>query len=590
MNYGPIISGRTFDKLREENKISPETALSFGVKDPGGKTYTEFTQNGAGQGYSAVGGKPILPKVGEVARGDAGYFRDPTKTGIPFKNNFGAGNVEVRAGMNAIGIPNGQIGWDGKNVTANGQIFLTPTVNDNGVTKTDARTFIDSANKYYKNNGMDDELQSVNMAASSLAGISKAVQYNDNGVSIGGVPIQNVVIMNGVAYAPKSSIMAAVEGFKKQNNVRSAMETYDSYMNRNGENISDIEKALNNYEPFSYNADEDPAYQEYKRQYMKNAQEAYDDTWGRQAGRTGGYANSAAMALSDKAYYDHMSQLDNVIPTLMDKAYTRYKDDYSRLQDRMDMYGNPLTRYEMESGASNTDYNRVQEAITGAYDRNADERNFEYQKSLDEWNQSLDKWNQDFQLSAYKDEQEKYWYENAYYKLPAEQRTQQAWEVEFENMLLELQLAKDTYDAKVAMAKLGVLFQQAQIDGLNIQNAMAMTNAEVENNLKIAQTNAANASAAKYNADAAKTAKETEKIGDNKSALESIILGGKDDGGGNSDGNVSNALALGKGPTAPEKGSDPSQMSWGKGKNEFGWVSNNNNNNKKDDYEFSDRN
>lgn len=584
MNYGPIISGSTFDKLRKENKISPETALSFGVKDPGGKTYTEFTQGGAGQGYSAAGGKAMLPKVGDVARGNFATTMNNNQTA--FKNNFGAGNVEVRAGMNAIGIPNGQIGWDGKNVTANGQIFLTPTVNDNGVTKTDAKTFIDSANKYYRNNGIDDELQAVNMAASSLAGISKAVQYNDNGVSIGGVPIQNVVIMNGVAYAPRSSIMAAVEGFKKQNNVRSAMETYNSYMDRNGENISDIEKALNNYEPFSYNADEDPAYQEYKRQYMKNAQEAYDDTWGRQAGRTGGYANSVAMALSDKAYYDHMSQLDNVIPTLMDKAYTRYKDDYTRLQDRMDMYGNPLTRYEMESGAVDTDYNRVQEAITGAYDRNADERNFEYQKSLDEWNQSLDKWNQDFQLSAYKDEQEKYWYENAYYKLPAEQRTQQAWEVEFENMLLELQLAKDTYDAKVAMAKLGVLFQQAQIDGLNIQNAMAMTNAEVENNLKIAQTNAANASAAKYNADAAKTAKETEKIGDNKSALESIILGGKDDGGGNSDGSSG--------------GSSETQQTQVKtiNTNPFGnwngdwWQVNpsSNNNNKRDDYEFSDRN
>lgn len=574
MNYGPIISGSTFDKLRKENKISPETALSFGVKDPGGKTYTEFTQNGAGQGYSAVGGKAMLPKVGDVARGNFATTMNQNQTA--FKNNFGAGNVEVRAGMNAIGIPNGQIGWDGKNVTANGQIFLTPTVNDNGVTKTDARTFIDSANKYYKNNGIDDELQAVNMAASSLAGISKAVQYNDNGVSIGGVPIQNVVIMNGVAYAPRSSIMAAVEGFKKQNNVRSAMETYDSYMNRNGENISDIEKALNNYEPFSYNADEDPAYQEYKRQYMKNAQEAYDDTWGRQAGRTGGYANSVAMALSDKAYYDHMSQLDNVIPTLMDKAYTRYKDDYSRLQDRMDMYGDPLKRYEMESGAADTDYNRVQEAITGAYDRGVDERDFEYKKSLDEWNQN-------YQLSEYKDEQDKYWYENAYYNLPAEQRTQQAWEVEFNNMLLQYQMAKDTYDSNVALANIGVLIEQAKLDGLNIDNAMAKVSTEIDNNYKIAQTNAANASAAKYNADAEKTAKETENIGKDTGVLEDIILGGNSgsssgSSGGSSETQQAQAKTINTNPFGNWSGN------W--------WEVNpgSNKNNKRDDYEFSDRN
>ena len=517
MDYGRIINKDMFDELKKGNgPVNPYSEKEKKMK----QMYP--------LGYTAKQYENVLPPLGSVARGQ-GNFAAPGKKQV-YKNNFNAGEIELRNGMNAVGLKNHLIGWNGDTGTVlyDGKAAFNPEINEGGVTKTSTGNFINGMNRIYRNQGIDDEIVAVNNYVSGTTGLANAVQYNDNGVNIGGIPIENVVISNGVSYAPRSAVTSAVNKYKQQSNIQSAMDMYGKYMDRNGKQMNDIERAINNYEDFSYDADKDPAYQEYKRQYTKNAQEAFDDTWGRQVGRTGGYANSAAMALSDQAYYDHMSQLDNVIPELMDKAYTRYRDKYDMLRDRMDMYGNPLTRYEMETNAQLTDRDFVQRAMDSAYQRYNDERNYNrsvYESNRDfEYNKTLDDWNHNYELSKYKDEQEKYWYNNAFYNLPAEKRTQAAWEAEMEQKLLDLQLAKDTYEHNVALSEIGVLTAQAQLAGLNIDNALKRVNAAADNAYKAAQTRAANASADKTN-------KETEQIGNKDgSMIEKLLAEG--DGGG----------------------------------------------------------
>ena len=121
---------------------------------------------------------------------------------------------------------------------------------------------------------------------------------------------------------------------------------------------------------FSYNADSDKLFGQYKDSYEKAGRKAMEDTVGNASLLTGGYANSYAVTAGQQAYNEYMQKLSDKIPELEKRAYERYRDDEDSAYRRLG------TLMELE----NTDYGRYRDEV-GDYNAN---RQFEYNKSKDE--------------------------------------------------------------------------------------------------------------------------------------------------------------------------------------------------------------
>lgn len=124
---------------------------------------------------------------------------------------------------------------------------------------------------------------------------------------------------------------------------------------------------------FSYNADSDKLFGQYKDSYEKAGKKAMEDTVGNASALTGGYLNSYAVTAGQQAYNEYMSKLSDKIPELEQRAYERYRDDEDSAYRRLG------TLMELE----NTDYGRYRDRVS---DYNAN-REFEYNKSKDEQEQ-----------------------------------------------------------------------------------------------------------------------------------------------------------------------------------------------------------
>ena len=149
--------------------------------------------------------------------------------------------------------------------------------------------------------------------------------------------------------------------------------------------------ALLNRTPFSCDAASDPLYQQYRKQYTREADRSAEDVLGKTAVMTGGMPSTAAVAASQQASDYQMSQMTDKIPELQQLAYSMYQDKLSG--DRADL--NTLI------GIEDNNYNRwladrnylyqlardqvgdQQTADALAYQKQQDKLNYDYQKERD---------------------------------------------------------------------------------------------------------------------------------------------------------------------------------------------------------------
>lgn len=149
--------------------------------------------------------------------------------------------------------------------------------------------------------------------------------------------------------------------------------------------------ALLNRTPFSYDAASDPLYQQYRKQYTREADRSAEDVLGKAAVMTGGMPSTAAVAASQQASDYQMSQMTDKIPELQLLAYSMYQDGLNA--DRADL--NTLI------GLEDNNYNRwladrnylyqlardqvgdQQTADALAYQKQQDKLNYDYQKERD---------------------------------------------------------------------------------------------------------------------------------------------------------------------------------------------------------------
>ena len=95
-----------------------------------------------------------------------------------------------------------------------------------------------------------------------------------------------------------------------------SQEALDAYMNR---------------PDFRYDANGDALYRHYKDRYTELGKTAMQDTMGQATALTGGYGSSYVQNVGQQAYQSYLSKADDVIPTLYQLAYDRYRDKGDRL-------------------------------------------------------------------------------------------------------------------------------------------------------------------------------------------------------------------------------------------------------------------
>ena len=101
---------------------------------------------------------------------------------------------------------------------------------------------------------------------------------------------------NGTGYKPSNAVNAAKQAYTVHNSEKPSAYTgkYDNLINDNLNNIL-------NRKQFSYDANKDTLYNQYKDMYTRNGQTAMQDTMGNAALLTGGYGNSYATTAGQQA-------------------------------------------------------------------------------------------------------------------------------------------------------------------------------------------------------------------------------------------------------------------------------------------------
>lgn len=143
-----------------------------------------------------------------------------------------------------------------------------------------------------------------------------------------------------------------------------------------------------NREKFSYDYTQDPLYQQYLEQYLREGNRSMQDTLGAVSARTGGLASSWAQTAAQEANDYYASQAADKIPELYQLAYDMYlKDLDGKVQD-----------LGLLQSMSNSQYDRYRDTMSDWQN----DRAFAYNKYRDQVGDS--QWNQNFNYQAGRDQ------------------------------------------------------------------------------------------------------------------------------------------------------------------------------------------
>ena len=201
-------------------------------------------------------------------------------------------------------------------------------------------------------------------------------QQNDNPVT-GGVIPHSTGTENPNDAAPTTPA-GDNQGYQENDAVKQAQEMLQqqlsgmpgAYQSQWQTQIDDIIGKIMNREPFHYDLNGDALYDQYKDQYVMQGQQAMMDTMGRAATLTGGYGNSYAQTAGQQAYYDHLQDLNDIVPDLYQMALDQY------LREGQDMYD----QFSVLAQQDSQDYDRYRDQI-------ADEQwQKEYEEAIRQFN------------------------------------------------------------------------------------------------------------------------------------------------------------------------------------------------------------
>ena len=112
---------------------------------------------------------------------------------------------------------------------------------------------------------------------------------------------------------------------------------------------------------FSYDHNEDPVYDAYGKQYLRQGQRATEDVLARSSEMTGGVPSSYAVTAAAQAGNNYKAALSDIIPTLYDDAYQRHLNELNQ----------KVNAYKLLADAEQEDWDR-RYALASKYAANGD--------------------------------------------------------------------------------------------------------------------------------------------------------------------------------------------------------------------------
>ena len=167
-----------------------------------------------------------------------------------------------------------------------------------------------------------------------------------------------------------------------------------------GKQVDDALAKILNREPFSYNMNADPLYNQYKDQYIRGGKLAMMDTMGQAAQLTGGYGNSYAATAGNQAYQGYLTGLNDKMPDLYSLALSKYNSEGDALRDNFGALQGMYDREYAEHDRKMTDYRAELDRLDSLY---ADSQRWDYQTARDaiadaqwqaEFDEAVRQWNQ----------------------------------------------------------------------------------------------------------------------------------------------------------------------------------------------------
>lgn len=134
-----------------------------------------------------------------------------------------------------------------------------------------------------------------------------------------------------------------------------------TYENRYDDQTQELINAILNREPFSYDAENDPLFQQYRKSYTREGQRATEDAIGAAAAASGGIPSSYAATAATQAGNYYAAQMNDKMQETYQLAYDKFLNDYQMQQNDLSMLQNAeqidYTKYLNSLGQYNTDRN-----------------------------------------------------------------------------------------------------------------------------------------------------------------------------------------------------------------------------------------
>ena len=164
--------------------------------------------------------------------------------------------------------------------------------------------------------------------------------------------------------------------------------TKPEYTSKYDDTISGIMDKITNKEPFSYDFNADPLYQNYKDQYTKLGKEAGINAAAAVAANTSGYGNSYAATAASQANQQYLTQLNDVIPELAQAALNKYQMEKEDLYNQFNMYSSEENRlygqYRDSVNDYYSDYNNLSSGYGTALQNEQWQAQMDYQRERDQ--------------------------------------------------------------------------------------------------------------------------------------------------------------------------------------------------------------
>lgn len=224
---------------------------------------------------------------------------------------------------------------------------------------------------------------------------------------------------NALANEAQSAADAYIDNFQYDEE----KPTYESHYNLA------IEKLLNQIltrDDFSYDAQNDPLYQQYAALYQREGDRAMRDTLAEAAASAGGM-NSYAITAAQQANNAYNAQLNDIIPELYQLKYQMY------LQDKESM----VEDLGLLQGMDDRQYNRYRDTMSDWYN----DKNFAYGIYSDAVQQG--NWQQSFDYNSAVNDR------NFNYQSAQDALDRDQWSKEWNNTLNQQAISNSRYDAEI---------------------------------------------------------------------------------------------------------------------------------------------